>query len=194
VFDITPRHQVQFLSIAGRSLLELNRANPDPNLITRGVMTTGFTSATWRAIIGRSTLTQRLGYSGSSFDNAGQGTDLASGRGGEWSYRADAAVAADRWTAQGGVYARRRRVDERFFRAVGFVGGARTPRTEVINGAETEVIGHARAGVQAGAFRLEAGAAVYAPVGTTGAPWAPAGAPRGTFAVRVGAAGVQGGG
>jgi hypothetical protein len=189
VFDITPRHHVQLLAIAGQSLLELERSSPDPNLTTRGSMTTGIASTTWRATFGPATLTQRFGYSATSFRNSGAVTGLlASGSGGELAYRADAAVAAGRiWTVQGGLYVRRRRVDEAFNLGVGFVGGPRTSRIEAIAGTGTEVVIHTRVSGQVGVTRLEGGVLTSSQRSTAVSPWATIVVPAGAWSVRAGA-------
>lgn len=189
VFDITPRHQLRAVAIAGHSVLEIARDDNEPNLVTRGVTTTGLAGVTWRATFGAATLTTQLGFTGVQFSNDGPTTAaLADGNGREWSYRTDAAAAVrSSGRIQAGVFVRRRRVDQRFTRFVGFENGPRTPRPEVIAGTESEVMAYLRGSGRAGRVLVDGGVQLASPASAGVAPWAAVVVPAGSWSVRAAA-------
>jgi hypothetical protein len=189
VFDVTPRHQVQALAIAGHSLLEIARDDTEPNLVTRGVTTTGLAGMSWRVTLGAATLTQQIGFTGATFTNDGPATKaLADGNGREWSYRSNAAAAiGSSGRLQGGFSVRRRRLDQRFTRFVGFENGPRTIRPEVIAGAESEVSAYLRGSGRAGRVGVDGGVQFASPAAAGPALWASVVVPAGSWSVRAGA-------
>ena len=187
VFDVTPRQQVQLTAIAGRSLLELDRIDPDPNLITRGSAYSGLYTAAWRTIFTpRATLVQRLGFAADGFTNDGAFMpELGDGTGRELSYRADATVAAGP-TFRFGVEAQRQVIDQTFTKFIGFVDRPRSRRDERIDGRRSVVTAYARASARLGSIVvIEGGGHATGSDGARLTPWAAAVLPAGSWTLRA---------
>jgi hypothetical protein len=150
VFDVTPRQRAELTVVAGRSLLEIDRAEPDPNLVTRGDTTSGLTVLAWRSVLGTSaTLVQRLGYSADSFTNdSAERRDLSEGSSHDLLYRVEAALPIRTATVRAGVEALRQSAQGSGTRFLGFVDGPRQERVERIDGARTILSSYARASVR----------------------------------------------
>jgi hypothetical protein len=92
VFDVSPRHQLQFTLVAGRSRFEEEDANrPGPNAIGFGYARTGLATIGLRSTVTSSLLlTQRIWATGQRFQNIGRlSQELGRGSGRELGYRAD---------------------------------------------------------------------------------------------------------
>jgi hypothetical protein len=179
VFDLTPRQQVQFTAIAGRSLLDIRRVDPDPNLVTRGSASSGVYNAAWRTTFSpRATLVQRIGFAADGFTNDGAFTaELGDGTGRELSYRADATVAAGP-TFGFGVQAQRQTVDQAFTKFIGFADQPRARRDERIEGRRSVLTAYARASATIkSTVVIDGGGLAVASDGTRLSPWAAAAIP-----------------
>jgi Carboxypeptidase regulatory-like domain/TonB dependent receptor-like, beta-barrel len=92
VFDLTPRQQLQFTFVGGRSRFSEDDQNtPGPNAIGFGYARTGLTTIGLRSTVTPSLLlTQRVWATGQRFQNVGRfGQELGRGSGREFGYRAD---------------------------------------------------------------------------------------------------------
>ena len=150
VFDVTPRQRAELTVLAGRSLLELDRSDPDPNLITRGDTTSGLTVFAWRSVIGgNATVVQRVGFSADSFTNdSAARRDLSTGSSDDLLYRADATFPVRTATIRTGVATLRQGARGSTTRFIGFVDGPRQERLERIDGTRTTFSSYARASIR----------------------------------------------
>jgi hypothetical protein len=130
VFDVTPRHQLQVIAVAGASTLTEQEEDPGPNSIARGRNRANLAALTWRTTAGQAVVTQRLALMGDRFRNHGDfGQELGRGRSSELAYIADVAwpVAAS-LVARAGTYLQRQTFFESL-RQFGFsAGGLPTER------------------------------------------------------------------
>jgi hypothetical protein len=93
VYDLTPSQRVDLTVIAGRSQLDLERDQDDPNLIGRGEADALLVTAGWRATRGAGvTVAQRVSASRYGFENHRiDAVPLATGAGTSLAYRGSAA-------------------------------------------------------------------------------------------------------
>ena len=121
-YDITPRHQLQWLAVAGRSQFEEPPENLGANDVARAMSESWLSGLTWRyARSPRLVATQRIYATGVDFRNtSAAGGALDTGRAAELGWRADASIAASsRWmfelggdaTRVSGSHERRRRFE-----------------------------------------------------------------------------------
>jgi hypothetical protein len=192
-WDVTPRQQVRVAAVAGHSLLELDRADPDPNLITRGSATASFVSGAWQSSIGAgATVVQRAALLTERFANDGPTMrDLSAGSRTDVVYRADAAVpVGGSVSARFGGEIRHETSDASFTRFIGFADGPRTERVELVDGSRNVLSAYARLSVPLHArVRLDTGALVTRAADVTAAPQAAATGSFGAWTIR-GAAGL----
>ena len=109
VFDVSPRHQLSFVVLAGRSHYEETDRTPGPNSITDAKSRGGMVVAGLRST-GRSwVLNQRLyGLTNSYRNTRPDGIELGSGRQGDAGYRADfSRMFGNRLTLEAGGQAQR---------------------------------------------------------------------------------------
>ena len=121
-YDITPRHQLEWLAVAGRSHFEEPPENLGANDVARAMSESWLSGLTWRyARSPRLVATQRIYATGVDFRNSSAaGGALDTGRAAELGWRADASIAASaRWmfelggdaTRVSGRHERRRRFE-----------------------------------------------------------------------------------
>ena len=70
VYDVTSRHQLQFVAIGGRATY-LGTDPPIVNGLERATSNSGFASVSWRYLTPKLVITQRVGVLGNDFDNRG---------------------------------------------------------------------------------------------------------------------------
>jgi hypothetical protein len=107
VFDVRPRHRVQFTAVAGRSTLHEGDESPTPNGTAVGRSATGVAIVSWQATLGSTlVLTQRAAASGLRYRNTNAfRQDVAEGRAWVWTGRSDAWFVARPWLALHGTVA-----------------------------------------------------------------------------------------
>lgn len=126
-YDLSPRHQLQLLAIAGRSRFDERDGTPSPNGLNEGTARTGLVLASWRGTLGaRTVATWRNAWSGVRYRNLSDFSQELS-RGIEWlaTSRLDASFAASpRLTLDGGASLE---VDWATFRRQFYAGATPTP-------------------------------------------------------------------
>jgi hypothetical protein len=110
VYDVSPTERIDTTVVVGRSLLDLDRIDTDPNLVSRGDTTAFLLVAGWRATRGSTlTMAHRVLASRYSFDNARRdGEPLADGVGHAVAYHGSLTwMARPSTMVQGGTYLQR---------------------------------------------------------------------------------------
>lgn len=196
VYDLTPRQQLQMTVVSGRSLLEQDSSSTDPNLVRRGSAHNSLFVTTLRSTLGSAaTVTQKVAVGGYGFLNDGtNGSVLADGSGGEFSYRAAASWLFRRSTVfEAGGQLQRQTTDSKSTVYIDpLTGAAPVPRTEVVDGDGTILSGYARVSHSTSRGVLVGGGALVAyqeGLATPAAvsPWMTATIPLGPVTVRAGA-------
>jgi hypothetical protein len=148
VFDVTPRQRLQVTFFAGRSLLEQDHADPEPNSVHRGSAHTTMLASAWQSTVGASSVVDHtLAVSGHGFVNdSALAPVLAEGSGRFLSYRGAVSHALRPGTlVRAGVHAERRSARQMSTRYLGFSSEADwLPRLEVVDGSRSQLASFGR--------------------------------------------------
>jgi hypothetical protein len=191
VYEVTPRQRLQVTFLAGRSLLEQDHADPEPNLVHRGSAHTTMLAAEWQSTVGASSaVNHTLAMSGHGFVNdSALAPVLADGSGRFLSYRGAVSHALRPGTVlRAGLHAERRSARQVSTRYLGFSSEADwLPRSEVVDGSRSQLASFGRiTHTVRDRFALDGGVLVTHAPSPAASPWLAMRLPVGALTFRAG--------
>jgi hypothetical protein len=191
VYDVTPRQRVQVTFLAGRSLLDQDHADPEPNLVHRGSAHTTLVAAGWQSTFGASSAVDHtFAVSGYGFVNdSALAPVLADGSGRFLSYRGAVSQALRPGTlVRAGVHAERRSARQVSTRYLGFSSEADwLPRPDVVDGSRSQLSSFGRlTHTLRDRFAIDGGVLLTHAPSAAASPWLAMKLPIGALTFRAG--------